>query len=68
MAQAISAGDMKLALRLVRTLPANETPLEARLLQVADALRSKEGGRALALIQQGSEAGDLGFGRPFIQA
>jgi tetratricopeptide (TPR) repeat protein len=68
LAQAISAGDMKLALRLVRTLPANETPLEARLLQVADALRSNEGGRALALIQQGSEAGDLGFVRPFLQA
>ena len=68
MSQAISAGDMKLALRLVRLLPANETPLEARLLQVADALRSNDGGRALAFIQQGSEAGDLGFVRPFLQA
>ena len=68
LSQAISAGDMKLALRLVRTLPANETPLDARLLQVADALRSNDGGRALAFIQQGSEAGDLGFVRPFLQA
>ena len=68
LSQAISAGDMKLALRLVRTLPANETPLEARLLQVADALRSNDGGRALSFIQQGSEAGDLGFVRPFLQA
>ena len=50
LSQAISAGDMKLALRLVRTLPANETPLEARLLQVADALRSNDGGRALSFI------------------
>jgi tetratricopeptide (TPR) repeat protein len=68
LSQAISAGDMKLALRLVRSLPAAETPLEARMLQVADALRSKDGGRALALLQQGSEAGDLGFVRPFLQA
>ena len=68
MSQAISAGDMKLALRLVKTLPATETPLEARLLEVADALRSNDGGRALAFIQQGSEAGDLGFVRPFVQA
>jgi len=68
LSQAISAGDMKLALRLVRSLPAAETPFEARLLQVADALRSNDGGRALAFIQQGSEAGDLGFVRPFLQA
>jgi tetratricopeptide (TPR) repeat protein len=68
LSQAISAGDMKLALRLVRSLPAAETPLEARMLQVADALRSNDGGRALAFLQQGSEAGDLGFVRPFLQA
>ena len=68
LSQAISAGDMKLALRLVRTLPAAETPLEARLLQVAEALRSNDGARAIGLIQQGSEAGDLGFVRPFLQA
>ena len=68
LSQAISAGDMKLALRLVRSLPATETPMEARLLQVGDALRSNDGGRALAFIQQGSEAGDLGFVRPFLQA
>jgi hypothetical protein len=46
LSQAISAGDMKLASALVRSLPAAETPFEARLLQVADALRSNDGGRA----------------------
>ena len=67
-AQAINAGDMKLALRLVRTLPANGTPLEARMLQVADALRSNDAGKAVSLLQQPSEAGDLGFVGPFVQA
>ena len=68
LSQAISAGDMKLALRLVRGLPAAETPIEARMLQVAEALRSNDGARALALLQDRSEAGDLGFVRPFVQA
>src|SRR5687767_7187234 len=68
LSQAINAGDMKLALRLVRGLPAAETPIEARMLQVAEALRSKDEARALALLQDRSEAGDLGFVRPFVQA
>ena len=68
LSQAISAGDMKLALRLVRGLPAAETPIEARMLQVAEALRSNDGARALALLRDRSEAGDLGFVRPFVQA
>jgi tetratricopeptide (TPR) repeat protein len=68
LSQAINAGDMKLALRLVRGLPAAETPIEARMLQVADALRSKDEARAVALLQDRSEAGDLGFVRPFVQA
>ena len=68
LSQAINAGDMKLALRLVRGLPAAETPIEARMLQVGEALRSKNEERALALLQDRSEAGDLGFVRPFVQA
>ena len=59
---------MKLALRLVRTLPAAEIPIDARMLQVADALRSNDTKRAVALLQERSEAGDLGFVRPFVQA
>ena len=68
LSQAISGGDMKLALRLVKTLPAAEVPIEARMLQVADALRSNDTKRAVALLQERSEAGDLGFVRPFVQA
>lgn len=66
--QAISAGDMKLALRLAKDLPATSMPIEARMLQVAEALRSNDGARALALLQANSEAGDLGFLRPFVEA
>lgn len=68
LSQAISGGDMKLALRLVKSLPAAETPIEARMLQVAEALRSNDTKRAVALLQERSEAGDLGFVRPFVQA
>ena len=68
LSQAINAGDVKLALRLVRGLPAAETPIEARMLQVAEALRSKDDTRALAWLQDRSEAGDLSFVRPFVQA
>lgn len=68
LSQAISGGDMKLALRLVRTLPAADIPIEARMLQVAEALRSNDTRRAVALLQERSEAGDLGFVRPFVQA
>jgi tetratricopeptide (TPR) repeat protein len=67
-AQAISAGDMKLALRLARGLPGEATPIEARFLQVADALRSNDNRRALSLLQDTSEAGSLGFLRPFVEA
>ncbi|NUS99509.1 MAG: tetratricopeptide repeat protein [Sphingomonas sp.] len=66
--QAISAGDMKLALRLVKGLAPANTPIEARLLQVGDALRANDNDRAVALLRQGSEAGDLGFVLPFVQA
>lgn len=66
--QAISAGDMKLALRLVRGLPATSTPIEAQMLQAADALRSDDPARAISLLQSGSAAGDLAFVAPFLRA
>ena len=52
LSQAISGGDMKLALRLVKSLPAAEAPIEARMLQVAEALRSNDTKRAVALLQE----------------
>jgi tetratricopeptide (TPR) repeat protein len=66
--QAISAGDMKLALRVSRGLPATSTPIEARMLQAADALRANDTNRAISIIQGGSDAGDLSFVAPFLQA
>ncbi|GAA4740247.1 tetratricopeptide repeat protein [Sphingomonas daechungensis] len=68
LAQAISAGDMKLALKLVGSLPAASTPIEARMLQVAEALRSNDNKLALALLRQPTEAGDVGFAGPFLEA
>ena len=68
LSQAISAGDMKLALRLVRNLPAASTPVEARMLQVAELLRSNDNNRALTLLRQPTEAGDVGFVGPFLEA
>ena len=66
--QAISAGDMKLALRLMKSLPADSTPIEGRFLQVAEALRSNDSSRALALLPGANPQSDIGFLRPFIAA
>ena len=68
LSQAISAGDMKLALRLVKSLPPASTPVEARMLQVAEALRSNDNRGALALLRQPTDAGDVGFVGPFLEA
>ena len=68
LSQAISAGDMKLALRLARGLPAANTPIEGRMLLVADALRSNDASRAVSVLQGGSDAGDISFLGPFVQA
>ena len=66
--QAISAGDMKLALRLMKGLPDASTPIEGRFLQVAEALRSNDSSRALNSLQGSSPKDDIGFLRPFLAA
>ena len=66
--EAISAGDMKLALRIAQSLPAQSTPIEARMLQVAEQLRTRNPERALPLLQGGSDSGELLFLRPFVEA
>jgi tetratricopeptide (TPR) repeat protein len=66
--QAISAGDIKLALRLVKSLPADTTPIEGKFLQVAEAVRSNEPARAIALLKGASAANDISFLRPFVAA
>jgi Flp pilus assembly protein TadD len=66
--QAISAGDIKLALRLMKSLPADSTPIEGKFLQVAEAIRSNEPSRAVALLKGASAANDISFLRPFVAA
>jgi len=68
LSQAISAGDMKLALRLVKSLPPASTPVDARMLQVAEAFRTNDNRAALALLKLPTEAGDVGFMGPFLEA
>ena len=66
--EAIGAGDMKLALRVAKSLPAQSTPVEARMLQVAEQLRTRNPERALPLLDSGSDSGELKFLRPFVEA
>lgn len=67
--QAISAGDMKLALRLMKSLPAGSVPIQGRFLQLAEALRSNDSARAVGVLQGSSTPGtDIGFLRPFVTA
>src|SRR5690348_17002151 len=44
--QAISAGDTKLALRLVKSVPVASLPIEGRFLLIAEALRTNDTARA----------------------
>ena len=66
--EAISAGNMQLALRLIGQLPADAHPLEARLLVAAEEIRSKRTARAAQLLGGPSKSGELGFINPFILA
>jgi len=66
--QAISAGDMKLALRLMKGLAADSMPIDGRFLQIADAVRSGDNSRALSLLKGSSPGSDVSFLRPFVQA
>ncbi|HVM38129.1 MAG TPA: tetratricopeptide repeat protein [Sphingomicrobium sp.] len=66
--QAISAGDMRLALSLARRLPQRELTVDGRLLLAADELRNRRNERALAFLGGTGEEGDLSFVAPLIQA
>lgn len=66
--EAISAGDMPLALRLIRQSPKAPTSINSKLLLVTEALRSRREAEAIRLL--GSESGgpDLGFWAPLVEA
>jgi len=68
-AQAISAGDMDLALKLARAMAQNpDLGVDARLLLVADELRGGKEGRGLALLRASGGEPDLSFLAPIVDA
>ena len=65
---AIAAGDMKLALQLGRNMPIAQTPLDLRLLMVADELRAGRDKQALEILRTKQGIIDSSFLAPFVEA
>ena len=65
---AIAAGDMRLALQLGRSIPIEQTPLDLRLLLVADDLRSGRDKRAIEVLRTKQGIIDSSFLAPFVEA
>jgi tetratricopeptide (TPR) repeat protein len=65
---AIAAGDMRLALQLGRAMPISQTPLDLRMLIVADELRAGRGKRAVEILRTGQGTIDSSFLAPFAEA
>ena len=65
---AIAAGDMKLALQLGRDMPIAQTPLDLRLLMVADELRGGHESRAIEILRTRQGIIDSSFLAPFVEA
>ena len=65
---AIAAGDMKLALQLGRGMPIAQTPLDLRLLMVAEELRGGREGRAIDILRTRQGIIDSSFLAPFVEA
>jgi tetratricopeptide (TPR) repeat protein len=66
--EAIGAGQMDLALSLVRNIPAASVPTDARLLLVADELKRRRLDRALSWLSPSGGNGDLTFLEPVLTA
>jgi tetratricopeptide (TPR) repeat protein len=66
--EAIGAGQMDLALNLVRGVPSTKLPTDARLLMVAQEIRRGHLERALPWLSIKSDNGDLTFLAPLISA
>lgn len=67
-AGAIAAGDMKLALELARGIPVAETPLDLRMLIVAEELRTGRAKRAIEILRVRDGTIDSSFLAPFVEA
>ncbi|MBA2770725.1 MAG: hypothetical protein H0U34_01715, partial [Sphingomonas sp.] len=65
---AISAGNMPLALQLIRAAPQQPKSVDSKLLLVADALRRGQSAEAAAVLGASKQDGDLGFWLPLVQA
>lgn len=66
--EAISAGNMPLALQLVGQSPQAALPVDAKLLLVADALKRGLSPRAAQLLGDSAIGADLGFWEPLVHA
>ena len=65
---AINAGDLALALRLLRQPPQPQLLIDSRLLLVADALKRGDDAQAIKLLGAGENGADLGFWTPMVQS
>ena len=65
---AISAGDMELALRLVRSSTGAPLSVNSKLLLVADALKRGQDTRAVELLSKSYGGVDFGFWDPLVRA
>jgi len=68
LSEAIGAGQMDLALKLTRSVPAASLPSEARLLMVAEEVRRGHPERAIPWLGTSGETGDLTFLAPLVTA
>ena len=68
LSEAIGAGQMELALGLMRAVPAAKLQTDARLLLAAEEIRRGRPERALPWLVANGEAGDLTFLNPLINA
>ncbi|MBA3510692.1 tetratricopeptide repeat protein [Sphingomonas sp.] len=68
LAEAISAGNMPLALRLARRLPLAKLPVDGRMLLVADELKRGRSDLAIGLLSGPLADGSLSFFSPLLTA
>jgi hypothetical protein len=66
--EAISAGEMQLALRLIRAAPQDRLSIDSKLLLVADALKRGDSAQAKQLLGKAGAGADLSFWVPLIES
>ena len=66
--EAISAGDMPLALRLIRQSPQDRLAIDSKLLLVADSLKRGQSAEAAQLLGNSGTGADLSFWVPLVRS